>query len=406
MLKVSVIIPVYNAEQYLEECLDSVICQTFADMEIICIDDCSADHSRDILQRYAVKDKRIALLYNQVNYGLAYTRNRGMDQASGEYVLFVDSDDYIEKDLLEKVLDKMPGNDMVCYDYRRQDQMYRGRDCHTYSVADGVYSGWEYLSEALKSDSIIYSACSKLYNRDFLISNGIRFPDGHLYEDIWFCFCCLTRAGRVQSLHEPLYVYRIHQESIMTKVLTEKNVQDYFWSVCELTKDYLGLSCSEEAERAVEQYIRNVCRDFIRTGRKYARSGGNETESEQWGDQRYRRLYRIFSELAVRTGSLGDLTPEQLKEISNKKLIVYGAGDIAREVIELLDQNDLVVYGVAVSPGKADRKSLLGNQILTIDRYLDVKEESLVIIGTSPRTYGEIEEELEKYGFTQYMEIM
>lgn len=406
MPKVSVIIPVYNAEQYLEECLDSVLYQTFTDMEIICIDDCSTDHSRDILWRYAEKDGRITLLYNQVNRGLAYTRNKGMDQASGAYVLFVDSDDYIEEDLLEKVLDKASGNDIVCYDYRRLDHIYRGRDCHTYSMVDGVYSGWEYLSKAVKSGSIIYSTWSKIYNRDFLISNGIRFPDGHLYEDIFFCFRCLTRAERIYSFHDKLYVYRIHQDSIMTKALTIKNVEDYFWNVCELTKNYLGFSCEGEAAQAVEEYIRMVCRDFIRVRRKYERSSRDETETEQWSDQRYYRLYRIFSGLAVRTGSLGDFTLEQLKAVSHKKLIVYGAGDIAREVIELLDQNDLAIYGVAVSPGKADRKSLLGNRVLTIDRYLDVKEESLVILGTNPRTYGEIEEELEKYGFSQYMEIM
>lgn len=405
MPKVSVIIPVYNVEPYLEECLNSVIRQTFPDMEILCIDDASTDHSGKLLRAYAKKDNRIRVLCNETNGGLARARNRGLGEASGEYVLFVDSDDYIEETLLEKVLEKAPGCDVVCFDYRRMDRMLGWRDSHTYSLADGGYSGMGYLAEAVENGSLIYSACTKLYRRDFLERNQIRFPDGRLYEDVLFCFRCLTRAERVRSFQEKLYIYRVRQNSVMTKALTEKNVGDYFWSVCELTKDYLASSCEKEAEPAIEGYIRGVCRDFIKARRKYNGSGEGPGAGP-WDDKRYLKLYRIFSDFPVRTGSIQDFTPEQLRAAARKKIIVYGAGDIAREVIELLDRKDLAIYGVAVSVGNTGRKSLMGNRVLTIDQYLEVKDESLVIIGTSPRFYTEIEEELQKFGFLHYIEVM
>ena len=102
-IKVSIIIPVYNVERYLPKCLDSVINQTLRDIEIICIDDCSTDGSYEILQEYASKDDRIIVLKQETNQGQGVARNRGIDIAKGEYIGFVDPDDWIELDMYEKM---------------------------------------------------------------------------------------------------------------------------------------------------------------------------------------------------------------------------------------------------------------------------------------------------------------
>lgn len=103
MIKVSVIIPVYNVEEYLKECLDSVINQTLKEIEIICIDDCSTDSSYSILEEYAKKDSRIVLIKNKENMGVGYNRNIGIKEAKGEYIGFIDSDDYISEDYYENL---------------------------------------------------------------------------------------------------------------------------------------------------------------------------------------------------------------------------------------------------------------------------------------------------------------
>ena len=100
-MKISVIIPVYNVEKYLRQCLDSVINQTYKDLEIICVEDCSTDNSPQILQEYAQKDERIKILYNEKNSKLGPTRNNGLKVATGEYIHFLDSDDWLEPDAYE-----------------------------------------------------------------------------------------------------------------------------------------------------------------------------------------------------------------------------------------------------------------------------------------------------------------
>ena len=114
MIKVSVIIPVYNAEKYLEECLDSLLRQTFTDMEIICVDDGSTDSSAEILKRFQEKDRRIRVLFQENQYaGIA--RNNGMKIAQGEYLLFLDADDFFEDTLLEKIYSQGKKMEQILY---------------------------------------------------------------------------------------------------------------------------------------------------------------------------------------------------------------------------------------------------------------------------------------------------
>ena len=119
MNKVSVIIPVYNVQDYLAECLESILNQTYTYFEILCIDDCSTDGSSAILREYARKDSRIKVWTNEKNSGQAYARNVGLSNAVGEYVLFVDADDMICQDLLEKCMEVSCNSDMVCFDYKQ-----------------------------------------------------------------------------------------------------------------------------------------------------------------------------------------------------------------------------------------------------------------------------------------------
>ena len=123
MTKVSVIIPVYNAEKYLEECLDSLLRQTFTDMEIICVDDGSTDSSAEILKRFQEKDRRIRVLFQENQYaGIA--RNNGMKIAQGEYLLFLDADDFFEDTLLEKIYSqgKKMGADIVLFGAKQYNE--------------------------------------------------------------------------------------------------------------------------------------------------------------------------------------------------------------------------------------------------------------------------------------------
>lgn len=406
MPKVSVIIPVFNVEDYLAECLDSVINQTFRDIEIICIDDVSTDNSLNILKEYALRDARITILQNEQNSGLAFTRNRGMEQASGDYILFVDSDDYIETDLLMSVVDKADHVDMVCFDYKKKDEIWNDSDKHLFCISDGEYKARDFFLNAMNSNSIIYSAWSKLYRRDFLMKEDIRFINGIRYEDIVFNFLCMMKANTLYCIPDKKYIYRIRRNSIMTRKIDGKNITDYFYIICYLSQYYLSHQFDAELEKGIEKYIHKVYRDFLNAYRRYASANDGYELKNHMTDKNYAKLYGLVSGYESYSGEVQEHIADQIEQIrQSKHVIVYGAGDIARETIIMLDQFDVVITGIAVSDYAGNKKSLLGNKIRVISDYLDKKEDSIVIIATTARFYPDIERHLSRLGFQNYLEV-
>ncbi|MDO4583203.1 MAG: glycosyltransferase [Planctomycetia bacterium] len=205
--KISIIIPVYNVEKYLRECLNSVVNQTIQEIEIICVNDGSTDGSAAILEEYAAKDKRIQIL-TQENGGLSVARNAGMDVAKGEYVAFVDSDDYIDLQLYERVYTKAIVSDAemtVFFFYRIENsQIVPG-----YSML-GI-SPFPITEECEKIKTILHSgnsACSILYKNSFLKENNLRFVPGLIWEDNVFNSLSAYKANKIVFCFERGYYYR------------------------------------------------------------------------------------------------------------------------------------------------------------------------------------------------------
>lgn len=404
MVKVSVIIPVYNVEDYLIECLESVTNQTYTNLEILCIDDSSTDSSPAILNRYKQKDSRVIILKNEKNSGQAYTRNLGLKKATGEYILFVDSDDTISPDLVESCMNVCYGSDMVCFDYKQMIDTKPIDRQFAYKIKTGVYSGTSFFTESVYQESIIFAPWSKFFSRSFLIENKIFFYSGIIYEDVLFSFQCYLKAKRVYSLNRKLYEYRIRKYSTMTMDVTGKNIESYIICICELTRLYLQGDFEQEISGTIEEYIRKVCRDYIGIYRKW---NNRELMPQILKDKpEYLKLYQIFSELIIKPGKLLDISSAQLDKIRQYPyVILYGAGEIARSVIEILDRYDIPLSGISVSNGHKNKESLLGNPIRELQDYYEIKDECLVLIGTVPRYYREICAQLRENGFPHWLEI-
>lgn len=219
--KISVIVPVYNVEQYLRQCLDSVINQTFKDLEIICVDDCSPDNSAEVLKEYAKKDSRIKIITLEQNGGLGNARNVGMKQASAEYVMFLDSDDWFELNACELVYNKIKqnNNDFVFFNFywatekdgtfeKKFDQyrfakLYEQPDINHINPAE--FNGAYYST----------SECwYKIYNREFLKKNNIEFLTGYNFEDQTFFAKVFCLAKDISVVDLPLINYRQRNTSI------------------------------------------------------------------------------------------------------------------------------------------------------------------------------------------------
>lgn len=217
---ISVIVPVYNVEQYLEQCLDSIVNQTYRDIEILCVNDGSLDNSLSILKRYADKDDRIKII-DQPNRGLSVARNTALDMASGDVVSFVDSDDYIDLDTYRLVADEFAKDgslDIVEIGYCEFFP-----DGSRYSTIPDIQDADSEKRLFLnKTGNISFFVCCKCIRRHLL--GGVRFPEGRYYEDNVFNFRILNKTNNIKSIPKPLYFYRQRKGSITEDSLSEKIV--------------------------------------------------------------------------------------------------------------------------------------------------------------------------------------
>ena len=265
MPAVSVIIPVYNTEPYLAECLTSVLAQTFPDFEAIIVDDGSTDGSAAIIREFAGRDSRIVTL-KQENKGLSEARNTGMEIAKGDWITFIDSDDMVAPDFLQKLLDaaKACHADIACSGKLHfENSAEIARNTATQAVSQTVaLTPAEALTNALyQNDSPDYSAWNKLYAAKFWKSR--RFPAGKYFEDMATIPQVFLDAEAVAFVPEPLYLYRRRSTSILATSYDRKKAEllDIAESVCPLVKGK-----GEELERAAACNLFSVsCSILMRT---------------------------------------------------------------------------------------------------------------------------------------------
>lgn len=216
---VSVIIPVYNMEKFVKTCVDSVLSQSYNNTEIILVNDGSTDNSLEICEEIAANNSKVVLL-SQENQGVSVARNNGIKRARGEYVTFLDADDYLFADALRLLVDEA---------LRHDADMTMGRLSDTEVIPVGVFEGEEFLVKALEDNPITYYSCRILYRREFL--KGLAFPIGYVCgEDSYFVFECALRKPKVATINDHIYFCYPNPNSATRSAFTEKRYND----VCQL----------------------------------------------------------------------------------------------------------------------------------------------------------------------------
>lgn len=245
---VSVIVPIYKVEKYLCQCIDSIIGQTYRDLEIILIDDGSPDACGRICDEYARKDKRIKV-YHKENGGLSDARNYGIRMATGEYLGFVDSDDWIELDMFETLVSTAEENnaDIVSCGYFREDS-----DC-TIVCSDGdmMFNDSVDLVKALLRDDISVFVWNKLYRKSCLPLSV--FSKGHVYEDISIMHKILLMAARGESISKPLYHYRSNRLGSINQSRSMDNLIDYWLAHKSRYDNSLADRCFNEDKEIIDK---------------------------------------------------------------------------------------------------------------------------------------------------------
>ena len=254
-IPITVIVPVYNCESYVAECLDSLKSQTMRDFEVLVVDDGSTDGSLDAARACIGDDGRFVLLPQKENRGLSAARNCGMDHARGDYLVFLDGDDRLAPDALQKLFERARSQQL-------DDLYFSGKSFFDDAAAmdtyfedysarpsfEGVATGAELYAFFVERGQFFTSAAMRMVRRAFVEQAGVRFKEGILHEDILFTFLTAASSQRSSFLNEPLYERRIRSGSIMGSRWTWRNVHGHFVSVQEM-RQWLYAHGSDVDER-------------------------------------------------------------------------------------------------------------------------------------------------------------
>ena len=239
MPKVSVIIPVYKTEDYLRKCLDSVCNQTLKDIEIICINDCSPDGCLEILKEYASKDERIKIIDFKENKGAACARNAGIDAAQGEYLGFVDSDDFIDLDFYEKLYNKAleTGADAV------KGKLY----LYNLKTQKMYLQGWIDINDKVKTHkaNFYFTFTTAIYKKDFLQKYNIKFLENLIhFEDPYFTIHACLHYDKIEIIDSAKYYY-VENSNSTSRNISNKHLESLLDGI-QKTVDLLNNNCTEK----------------------------------------------------------------------------------------------------------------------------------------------------------------
>lgn len=257
MTKFSIIVAVYNIEKYINQCIESIINQTYSEIEIILVNDGSTDNSLHILQEWKQKDNRIKII-NKKNGGLSSARNEGLKVATGEYVAYIDGDDWVSPKMFEKLSQKInqfAKPDIVTFSYIEY-YLKNAQYIKSYNINDNkLYQGNQFFEKS----KFKVQAWSKIYKTSFLNQINLMFLEGRLHEDVSYTIPLVLCTDTVANINEPLYYYRQNRSgSIMTHI-KERNVDDFIHALS------FGYCFLQKQQKVTPFYAKWLVSNFYRS---------------------------------------------------------------------------------------------------------------------------------------------
>lgn len=312
----SIIIPVYNIEKYINQCVDSVINQGFTDIEIILVDDGSTDGCSRICDDYAQLDSRIKVIH-KINGGLSDARNAGISEASGKYVWFVDGDDWIAENALQILYKSIQSieYEIVGFTFTKFDHEQREYSNPYSSQVISMTNGKDFM---LKSNLFFPSAWTYIYKNTFLKDNKLTFKVGQLHEDDYFNLSCFDKINTIIKLPDSLYFYRIRAGSI-TSSIEVKNIEsriNSYINLIDLTHSLKNLDSEflNECTQIYQNELYNMCNLFFTSNLKIK--------------DKFKKIKSIKDHTSLTNISSANLNLKSkleylLKKVYNKNLYIY-----------------------------------------------------------------------------------
>lgn len=407
MIMVSVIIPVYNAEKYIEECLDSVLNQTMNQLEIICIDDGSTDDSLQILQNYQRADSRMKL-YSQKNQGAGPARNRGLKEAEGKYVAFVDADDFWHDDFaLEKIVRAAEVHQSIvtgAFWGNYKDGRYTRSPFHGKYFENG--SDGEQIDFQDEQSGFHY--WSYLFRRDYLIHNNLFFPPYYRFQDPPFLVRILEKVRSYFVIPVDWYCYRMVYKAVLS---TQEKTVDFLKGVIDvlnIAQKHNFHTLSSEMFAEVNAHTPSIIKGILHGNKElpvlmerinaFAAAGGTELEAEIF----------IRESVYKQCKAAADRFWQRIKPV--EKIIIYGAGYCGNLILRQIEKNDVESEIVFAETEPPKERKVCGRECLWIDELAENKEKAIVIIAVLTQTQPALVANMKRLGFENYicldMELM
>ena len=425
-MKVSVIVPVYNAERYLKECLDSIVKQTLQDIEIICVNDGSTDGSLKILEEYARKDSRIIVL-SQENKTAGAARNKGMEVATGRYFSFLDADDFFEPDMLEKAYKSAVEHqaEIVVYRSNRYDEkrsMFTGSN---WTVREELLPDKEVFSHRDMND-IFYAfmgwAWDKLFDAEYVKRLNLKFQEQQSINDLFFVYSAMANAKRIHVIDKILIHKRTNNAGAITTEYTQNSKWRNFYNAVYALKNQLQQwNIYEELKQDFVNYalyftlwnldkyisIQNYQELYETVKQEYLAKLDIVAELPEdyfWRKDDYKKLlelkksnsveYRWLRRLQMKNGSF--LFPFELVD-KESNIVLYGAGAVGIEYYRQIKYSNYCTLAAWVDKNYHDKGSEVQNpEILNTIEY-----DKIVIAMNEEKTAKAIRLELKNRGILE-----
>lgn len=383
MCKVSVIIPVYNVEKYLPACMDSVLAQTLREIEIVCIDDASPDRCPEILDQYAAQDRRVRVIHLPENHQQGYGRNRGLEQAQGEYVYFLDSDDMITPEAMEELynlaarerLDGIFFDSQVLFESAELERKNAGYStCRKGYYEQRVYGGPELLDAFVTQREWDCYVQREFWRRDYLLEKGIRFPERTEHEDEYFAFAAILQAERMRWVPGQYFIRRYRANSVMTRKAHPKDFHGYFVNYCKMVDlvESHGIQSSGAESNIVHMYDKML--------QFYPLFSDREDPKTWFRTEEERRFYELFRYARQYDKYCVDRVQALCNQLPpSSRIWIYGAGVLGRVVYKGLASAGFAIKGFLVTSMDGNPHVLFGHEVRSVDS-VPAEEDAIVVI--------------------------
>lgn len=422
---ISVIMPIYNTSDYLDCAVQCIINQIYDDWELICINDGSTDESMQIVSKLALRDSRIRVYENDTNKGAAYTRNKGLKFARGEYILFVDSDDVFERDMLQTLYQTAEKTqaDVVYMDYdsfgEESDLSQRGRRKIQYYF-DGIIN--DYLEDKLCTPIFLNRMKLAPYGRfcrkDFLLRNGIEFQDLASSNDVYFSIMTTFLAGKMVCLDSPYYFLHVRNHGGAFRISNNRNPYNNFktyqyicsemekrriWDAnCVYVRErflfntlYELRKCNQEKAKEYVDFLKQIgfrelgiwesCEKFSFEGKALWAAFNKKDIASGW----YKK-HNAFQELLIKNASVvAKMFAGYLR--TNKKCAIWGAGNYGRIMADFCKINGCELEGFIDNNDLFKGTYIQGYQIYKPEEIIDAID---VVIITNQKYFNDIYDQI------------